>query len=148
MRCTGSSFGYIAKTQAKPVNNEWAGSSLSDQAEDVVMGEKFGQDKTKSDNSERDLHSLAPQPPTRNGLLPPLSRGSVPQRPNSPDHVQVDAGAKDSNHHHGNAYGILVKAGCRCLCSRGNSGESSKSDEQPNAAKRHDECAGALQDDE
>jgi hypothetical protein len=120
---------------------------LSDQAEDVVMGEKFGQDKTKSDNSERDLHSLVPQPPTRNRLLPPLSRGPVPQRPNSPDHVQVDAGAKDSKRHHGNAYGILVKAGCRRLCSRGNSGEGSKSDDQPDATERHDECAGALQND-
>ena len=111
------------------------------------MGEKFGQDKTKSDNSERDLHSLVPQPPTRNRLLPPLSRGPVPQRPNSPDHVEVDAGAKDSERHHRNAYGVLVKAGGWCLCSRGNSGEGSKSDDQPDAAERHDECAGALQND-
>ena len=121
---------------------------LSDQAEDVVMGEEFGQNKKKSDNGECDLHSLSPHPPTRNRLLPPLSRGPVPERSNSPDHVQVDAGAKNSKRHHGNAYGVLVKAGCCCLCSRGNCGEGSKSDDQSNAAERHDECAGALQDDE
>jgi hypothetical protein len=112
------------------------------------MGEEFGQDKKKSDNSECDLHSLSPQPPTRNRLLPPLSRGPVPERSNSPDHVQVDAGAKNSERHHGNAYGVLVKAGCWCLCSRGNCGEGSESDDEPNTAERHDECADALQDDE
>jgi len=94
------------------------------------------------------LHSLSPQPPTRNGLLPPLSRGPVPESANSPDHVQVDAGAKNSKQHHGKAYCILVKAGCWSLCSRGNYGESSKPDDQPNAAERHGECADALQDDE
>ena len=112
------------------------------------MGEELGQDKKKSDNSECDLHSLSPQPPTRNGLLPPLSRGPVAERSNSPDHVQVDAGAENSEHHHGNAYGIPVKARCWSICSRGNCGESSQSDDQPSAAKRHRECADALQDDE
>ncbi|SRR5258708_28183983 len=110
------------------------------------MGEEFGQDKKESDNSECDLHSLSPQPLTRNRPSPPLSRGLVPQRSNSPDHVEVDAGAKNSKHHHGNAYGVLVKASCWSLCSCGNSGESSKSDDQPNAVERHDECADALQD--
>jgi hypothetical protein len=128
-------------------NNAQAPESLSDQAKDVVMGEPFGQDKKKSDAGERDLHSLRPQPLTCNRLLPPLSRGPVPQRPDSPDHVQVDAGPENSERHHGNAYGILVQAGCRRLGSRGNSRERSKSDDQAEAAERHHECAGALQDD-
>ena len=112
------------------------------------MGEEFGQNKKKRDNSECDLHSLSPQPPTRNGLSPPLSREPVPERSNSPDHVQIEAGAKNSKHHHGNAYCILVKAGCWSLCSRGNCDESSKSEDQPNAAERHGEGTDALQDDE
>jgi len=113
-----------------------------------MMGEEFDQDKKKSDNGECDLHSLSPQPPRRNGLLPPLSRGPVPERSNSPDHIQVGAGANNSKHHHGNAYCILVKARCWSLCSRGSYGESSKSDDQPSAAERHGECAEALYDDE
>jgi hypothetical protein len=128
-------------------NNAQAPESLSDQAKDVVMGEQFGQDKKKSDASERDLHSLCPQPLTCNRLLPPSSRGPVSQRSDSPDHVQVDAGAEDSKRHHGNAYGILVQAGCRRLRSRGNCCERSDSDDQTEAAERHHECAGALQDD-
>ena len=112
------------------------------------MGEEFSQDQKKSDNSECDLHSFSPQPPMRNRSSPPLSRGPVPERSNSPDHVQVDAGAKRSKRHHRNAYGILVQAHGRRLCSCGDSREGSKSDDQPSAAERHDKCAGALQHNE
>lgn len=61
---------------------------------------------------------------------------------------RFDAGAKNSKHHHGKAYSVLVKSGCWCLCPRGNCDESAKSDDQANAAERHDKCADALQGDE
>ena len=47
---------------------------LSDQAEDVVVGEQFGHDQNKSDNSEGDLHSFSPEAPAGDRLLPPLRR--------------------------------------------------------------------------
>jgi hypothetical protein len=109
------------------------------------MGEEFGQDQNQSDRSEDDLHSLSPQAPPRNRLLPPLSRGPLSERSNSPDHVQVDARSEDCKQHHGNANGVLVKSSCGSFGSHGDCSESSQSNGEPHAAKRHDEGAGALQ---
>lgn len=64
----------VANTQANLFDMRWAGCSLSDQTEDVVMGEKFGQDQNKSDNSEGDLHSFSPEAAAGDRLLPPLRR--------------------------------------------------------------------------
>jgi len=113
-----------------------------------VVGEQFGHDQNKSDNSEGDLHSLSPEAPARNWLLPPLRRRPFAERSNSPDHVQIDAGPEDSKHHHGNAYGVLMKSGCRSLGVRSNCSESSQSNDESHAAERHDKSAGALQDNE
>lgn len=112
------------------------------------MGEKFGQDQKKRDNSERDLHFLSPQPTTRDGLLPPLRRGPVPERSNPPDHVQIDTGSEDSKYHHRNAYRVLVKACGWSFRSRGDCSESAQPNDQPHRAERHDEGACALQDNE
>jgi hypothetical protein len=54
-------------------------SSLTDQAEDVVMRDEFGHDQNKSDNSEGDLHSLSPEAPAGNRRLPPLRSGPFPE---------------------------------------------------------------------
>ncbi len=112
------------------------------------MGKKFGQDQNQSDCSEGDLHSLPPQAPPRNRFLPPLSRGPLSERSNSPDHVQVDARSEDRKKHHGNANGVLVKSSCGSFGSHGDCSESSQSNGEPHAAKRHDEGAGALQNNE
>ena len=114
----------------------------------MVVGEQFDHDQIKSDNSEGDLHSFSPEAPDGERLLPPLRRRPFAERSNSPDHVQVDAGTKNSKCHHGNAYAVLVKACCWRLCSSDNSGEGSESDDHPNSTNRHEEGANALQDDE
>ena len=121
---------------------------LSDQAEDVVMGDKFSRDQNKSDDSEGDLHSLPPQAPPRNRLLSPLGRWAFPERANSPNHVEIDARPKHSECHHGNTDRVLVKSGCGSSGSRRDRSESSQPDDQSHAAERHDESANALQDNE
>ena len=112
------------------------------------MGEEFRQDQNQSDRSEDDLHSLSPQAPARNRLLPPLSRGSLSERSNSPNHIKVDARPEDSKRHHGNTYGVLVKSGCWSLGSYSNCSESSQSNGETYATERHDEGACALQHNE
>lgn len=112
------------------------------------MGEEFDQYQNQSDNSEGDLHSFSPQAPPRNRLLPPLSRGPFSERSNSPDHVKVDARPEDSERHHGNANGVLMKSGCWSFGPGGDCSESSKSNDEPHAAERHDEGADALQHNE
>ncbi len=112
------------------------------------MGEEFGQDQNQSDRSEDDLHSLSPQAPARNRLLPPLSRGSLSERSNSPDHIKVDARPENSKRHHGNTNGVLVKSGCRSFGSHGDCSESSQSNGETHAAERHSEGAYALQHNE
>jgi hypothetical protein len=63
-----------ANAQASLFDTQCSGSSLSNQAKDVVMGEKFGYDKNQGDNGEGNMHSLSPKAPARNWLLPPLRR--------------------------------------------------------------------------
>jgi hypothetical protein len=112
------------------------------------MGEKFRRNQNKGDNSEGDLHSLPPQAPPGNRLLPPLGRWSFPERAKSPDYIEIDAPPKHSECHHWDTDRVLVKSGCGTSRSHRDRGKSSQPDDQPHAAEGHNESTGALQHNE